>query len=166
MERPVPKWPYQKPPGPWATPYSDQTGTIPVENGGGVGPMTSQRKRQTDRETSREREIKQMRPRDEKATQGKQRGVQHKDSGCLGERSSQQKLCPDQATRRWAGPSEVSPYWAPGGHREQRSRAMEKQLARADHKWIRRKAWKKDQKGGGTERARARGKHRHKRRKC
>ncbi len=56
MEWPVPKWPYQKPPGPWATPYSDQTGTIPIENRGGVGPMTSQRQTQTDRETSRERE--------------------------------------------------------------------------------------------------------------
>lgn len=51
-----------------------------------------------------------MRPMDEKPTQGKQRGVEHKDSGCLGERGSQQKLCPDQDTRRWAGQSEVSPY--------------------------------------------------------
>lgn len=37
MEWPVPKWPYQKPPGPWVTPYSDQTGTIPIEKGGGCG---------------------------------------------------------------------------------------------------------------------------------
>lgn len=42
MKRPVPKWPYQKPPGHLTAPYSDQTGTIPRES---VGPMTNERHR-------------------------------------------------------------------------------------------------------------------------